>query len=99
MPDVYRALDDDIRRLLLDLLAERAGQTSFELCGALVMRHGVTMSRQAISQHLSVLEDAGLVRAERRGRTKLHAFDPAPLTAIVARWPVSHPVPPERTDP
>ncbi|QCR19738.1 ArsR/SmtB family transcription factor [Agrococcus sp. SGAir0287] len=99
MPDVYRALDDETRRTVLDLLAERDEQTLFELCGALAMRHGVTMTRQAISQHLAVLEEAGLVRAERRGRTKVHSFDPAPLAAIVERWRIPHPTRAERTDP
>ena len=98
MADVYRALDDETRRLVLDLLAERDEQSLFELCGALAMRHGVTMSRQAISQHLAVLEDAGLVIAERRGRTKVHSFDAAPLDAIVRRWP-RRATDQERTDP
>lgn len=97
MTDVYRAIADETRRLVLDELARRDAQTLFELCGALAMRHDVTMSRQAISQHLQVLEDAGLVRTERRGRTKLHTFDPAPLAVIAERWPAS--IPPERTDP
>ncbi|MBO9554336.1 metalloregulator ArsR/SmtB family transcription factor [Cellulomonas sp.] len=87
MPDVFKALDDETRRLILDELAVRNGQTLFEICSTLTMRHGIGSTRQAISQHLAVLEDAGLVTSERRGRTKLHHFDPTPLEAIARRWP------------
>jgi DNA-binding transcriptional ArsR family regulator len=89
MVDVFRALDDETRRLILDGLAERDGQTLFEICTMLTTRHGVGSSRQAISQHLAVLEDAGLVRSERRGRTKVHHFDREPLAAIARRWPLT----------
>ena len=87
MGDVFRALADETRRLILDELTERNGQTLFEICGRLAMRHGVGSSRQAVSQHLEVLELSGLVTSERRGRYKLHFFDPAPLQAITERWP------------
>ncbi|WP_353828434.1 ArsR/SmtB family transcription factor [Agromyces sp. SYSU T0242] len=87
MGDVYRALADETRRLVLDELAARDGQTLFEICGTLLTRHGLGITRQAVSQHLAVLEDAGLVRTERRGRTKLHYFDPSPLAEIPRRWP------------
>jgi DNA-binding transcriptional ArsR family regulator len=87
--DVFRALDDETRRLVLDELVQRDGQTLFELCAVLLTRHGLSSSRQAISQHLAVLEDAGLVVTERRGRTKLHHFDGTPLAAIADRWPAS----------
>lgn len=92
MADIYHALDDETRRLLLDELAARDGQTLFEICGVLVGR-GVSLSRQAISQHLGVLESAGLISTERRGRTKFHYFTPAPLGEIPRRWPVT-----ERTE-
>lgn len=88
MTDIYRALADPTRRTLLDELTQRDGQTLFELCSRLVMAHGIHSSRQAVSQHLAVLEDVGLVRTERRGRSKLHWFDGAPLRAISARWPI-----------
>ncbi len=87
MADVFRALDDQTRRLVLDELAARDGQTLFEICSLLAVRHGVSLTRQAISQHLAVLESAGLVTTERRGRTKLHHFDRTPLTEISRRWP------------
>ncbi len=89
MADVFHALDDETRRLLLDELAARGGRTLFDLCTTLLLAHGVGSSRQAISQHLGVLEEAGLVTTERRGRTKLHYFDPAPLAEIAARWPIT----------
>ncbi|GAA1519473.1 hypothetical protein GCM10009761_22350 [Agromyces terreus] len=85
--DVFKAIADETRRLLLDELLERDEQTLFELCSKLAMRHGLTPTRQAVSQHLSVLEQAGLVRAERRGRYRLHTIDTAPLAQISERWP------------
>jgi len=84
--DVFRALDDETRRLILDELAARDGQTLFEICTVLTMRHGLGSTRQAISQHLAVLEDAGLVTTERRGRSKFHYFNSEPLGAIFQRW-------------
>lgn len=86
--DVYKALGDETRRILLDELLERDEQTLFELCTKLAMNHGLTPSRQAISQHLEVLEAAGLVRTERRGRYKLHTINTAPLAEIADRWPI-----------
>jgi DNA-binding transcriptional ArsR family regulator len=85
--DVYKALADQTRRILLDELLQRDGQTLFELCSKLAMNHGLTPSRQAVSQHLDVLEQAGLVRTERRGRYKLHTIDTTPLSQISRRWP------------
>ena len=88
MTDVYKALADETRRILLDVLLERDEQTLFELCSKLAMNHGLTPSRQAVSQHLEVLAAAGLVRTERRGRYKLHTINTAPLAQIAERWPV-----------
>jgi DNA-binding transcriptional ArsR family regulator len=84
--DVFRALDDETRRIILDELAARDGQTLFEICTLLTTRHGLSSTRQAISQHLAVLEDAGLVVSERRGRSKFHYFHSEPLAAITQRW-------------
>lgn len=89
MDAVYRALADETRRLILDELAIRDGQSLFEICAALTMQHSVGSTRQAISQHLAVLEDADLVTSERRGRTKLHFFNREPLEAIAKRWPTT----------
>ena len=87
--DVYRAISDRTRRAILDELVDRSDQSLFELCARLIMKHGINSSRQAISQHLDVLEAAGLVRTRREGRSKLHWFEGAPLKAIGERWPIS----------
>ncbi|WP_218221561.1 metalloregulator ArsR/SmtB family transcription factor [Nesterenkonia sp. Act20] len=87
MTDVYKALADETRRALLDELLTRDEQTLFELCSRLAMHHDLTPSRQAVSQHLDVLEAADLVRTERRGRYKLHTINTAPLAEISQRWP------------
>jgi DNA-binding transcriptional ArsR family regulator len=86
MADVFKALADPTRRLILDELAARDGQTLFEICSLLLVRHGVGSSRQAISQHLAVLEAAGLVTVQRRGRTRIHHFDSEPLVNLTGRW-------------
>ena len=88
MADVYKALADETRRVLLDELIQRDEQTLFELCTKLAMKHNLTPSRQAVSQHLDVLEQAGLVRTERRGRFKFHTIDTTPLSQISERWPL-----------
>jgi DNA-binding transcriptional ArsR family regulator len=84
--DVFKAIADPTRRLILDELTERDAQTLFELCARLAGKHGVTASRQAISQHLDVLEKAGLVRTRREGRYKFHTIDTDPLDAVIRRW-------------
>jgi DNA-binding transcriptional ArsR family regulator len=84
--DVFHALAAPARRAILDELHDRDGQTLFELCSRLAMKHDLGMSRQAISQHLDVLEAAGLVSCRREGRYKFHYLDTAPLQGIVRRW-------------
>jgi DNA-binding transcriptional ArsR family regulator len=91
MADVFEALGAPARRAILDELHERNGQTLFELCTRLTMKHGLGLTRQAISQHLDVLESAGLVRTKRQGRYKFHYIDTAPLKTIVERWLKSGP--------
>ena len=86
MGDVFKALADPTRRAILDELQERDGQTLFELCTRLISRHGLGSTRQAVSQHLDVLEGAGLVRSRREGRYKFHHLDTSPLKAIAQRW-------------
>jgi DNA-binding transcriptional ArsR family regulator len=86
MSDVYRALADPTRRAILDELSERDGQTLFELCTRLAARHGLGSTRQAISQHLDVLESAGLVKTRKEGRYKFHHLDTTPLETILERW-------------
>lgn len=84
--DIFKAIADPTRRTILDELTERGNQTLFEICARLATKHGLGSTRQAISQHLAVLEEAGLVRTRRDGRYKLHSIDPAPLEQIVDRW-------------
>ena len=89
MDELYRAIADPTRRAILDELVERNGQSLFEICGRLVMKHDISSSRQAISQHLEVLEAAGLIVVEREGRYKFHWFNGEPLRAISERWPAT----------
>ena len=85
---MFKALADSTRRTILDELVDRDGQTLFEICNRLISKHGIDSSRQAISQHLDVLEDAGLVRVRRQGRYKFHDLDTTPLGEIAERWPI-----------
>jgi uncharacterized protein YndB with AHSA1/START domain/DNA-binding transcriptional ArsR family regulator len=77
---VFRALADRHRRLLLDRLIVRNGQTLRELCS------GLDMARQSVSKHLDILESADLVVTVRQGREKLHYLNPAPVADIGERW-------------
>ena len=86
MGDVFKALADPTRRAILDELTERDNQTLFELCSRLAAKHHVASSRQAVSQHIDVLVDAGLVATRREGRYKFHHLDPRPLERIAGRW-------------
>jgi DNA-binding transcriptional ArsR family regulator len=89
--DVFKALADPSRRAILDELTERDGQTLFELCARLATNHNMGSTRQAISQHVDVLESAGLVKTQREGRYKFHHLDTAPLRQIAERWPIQNP--------
>ena len=93
MGDVFKALADPTRRAILDALTERDEQTLFELCSRLAVVHGLTSSRQAVSQHIDVLVDAGLVETRREGRYKFHHIDPRPLARIADRWRQRQPGP------
>jgi DNA-binding transcriptional ArsR family regulator len=84
--EVFKALADRTRRTILDELAERDGQTLFEICARLVMRHQLESSRQAVSQHLAVLEAVGLVSTRRKGRYKFHYLNREPLEHLLDRW-------------
>lgn len=86
MADIFEALSAPARRAILDELVERDGQTLFELCARLTMKHGLNLTRQAVSQHLDVLEAVGLVKSRREGRYRFHSLDTAPLKAIADRW-------------
>ncbi|MFY1691392.1 ArsR/SmtB family transcription factor [Plantactinospora sp. WMMB782] len=84
--DVFKALADPTRRKILDELAERDGQTLFEICTRLSMKYQLTSSRQATSQHLEVLIGAGLVTSRREGRYKFHHLETGPLERLTDRW-------------
>lgn len=77
---MFKALADPTRRALLDRLYEKDGQTLSELSADL------GMSRQAVAQHLALLEAANLIATVWRGREKQHYLNPAPLHEIVERW-------------
>ena len=80
MDKVFRALADPTRRKLLDRLFAANGQTLGQLCERLAM------SRQAVTKHLLLLEEANLVAIVWRGREKLHYLNPVPINAIAERW-------------
>src|SRR5580698_4170970 len=80
MDEVFKALADDSRRMLLDQLNQQNGQTLTELCACL------DMARQSVSKHLAVLEAANLVTTAWRGREKLHYLNAEPINAIADRW-------------
>lgn len=77
---VFKALADPSRRKLLDRLFDKNGQSLNELCAL----HD--MSRQAVTKHLDLLEDANLVVTVKRGREKLHYINPVPIQQIYSRW-------------
>ena len=85
MDDVFRALADGSRRELLDRLYAHNGQTLNELCARLA-ESGTSMTRQAVSKHLAILEGANLIATVRRGREKLHYLNPVPIHEIGERW-------------
>ena len=80
MDKVFKALADATRRKLLDRLHAENGQTLGELCERLAM------TRQAVTKHLVLLEEASLVVTVRRGREKLHYLNPVPIHEIAERW-------------
>src|SRR3954467_7070368 len=84
--DVFKALADPTRRKLLDELAEREAQTLFELCSRMANKHQLAGTRTPISQHLDLLEDAGLVKSRREGRYRFHDLQTAPLESLTDRW-------------
>ena len=80
MDTIFKALADTSRRELLDRLRAENGQTLGELCQRL------DMTRQAVSKHLAILEEANLVATAKRGREKLHYLNPVPIHEIGERW-------------
>lgn len=83
---LFHALSDPIRRRLIDELAERDGQSLFELHVRLISWHTAGLSRQALSKHLGVLETAELVRIEWRWRSKHHFLNRKPIELAWKLW-------------
>jgi DNA-binding transcriptional ArsR family regulator len=77
---VFKALADSDRRRILDRLRVRGGLTLIELCD------GIEMTRQGVTKHIDLLEEAGLVVTRRQGREKLHYLNPVPIHEIAERW-------------
>ena len=84
--DVFKALADSTRRLILEELADNDEQTLYELCVRLTMEHDVDMSRQGVSNHLEVLEEAGLIASTRRGKYRVLAFAGGDHIEATAAW-------------
>lgn len=80
MDKVFKALADASRRRLLDQLFLKNGQTLTELCDHL------DMSRQSVTKHLGILEEANLIIVEWQGRSKRHYLNAAPIGEIYDRW-------------
>ncbi|MDQ1002121.1 DNA-binding transcriptional ArsR family regulator [Neobacillus niacini] len=83
---IFKALSDSTRRLILDELSDRNEQTLYELTVRLITKHNLSISRQAIAKHLSVLEDAGLVISKRKGKYRVIFFNNEPLRNLLKRW-------------
>lgn len=80
MDNVFKALADKTRRELLDRLFAKDGQTLGELC------EYFGMTRQAVTKHLLILEEANLIVTQWKGREKLHYLNPVPIQGIHERW-------------
>ncbi len=83
---IFKALGDSTRRLILDELSEHNEQTLYELTVRLITNHELSITRQAIAKHLSVLEDAGLVTSQRKGKYRVLIFNNEPLKNLLKGW-------------
>jgi DNA-binding transcriptional ArsR family regulator len=83
---IFKALGDSTRRLILDELSERNEMTLYELTARLIMKHELSISRQAITKHLNTLEDAGLVLSKRKGKYRVVIFNNEPLKDLLKGW-------------
>ncbi len=79
--EVFRALADPSRRVLLDRLFDEDGQTLGSLCAAVP-----ALTRFGVMKHLGVLEGAGLVTTRKVGREKHHYLNPVPIRLVHDRW-------------
>lgn len=83
---VFKALSDSTRRLILDELSERKELTLYELTVRLITKHNLTITRQAIAKHLAILDKAGLVQSQRKGKYKVLIFNSGPLKNLLDGW-------------
>lgn len=83
---IFKALSDSTRRLILDELTDRNELTLYELTARLVMKHNLSISRQAIAKHLTVLEEAELVKSEKKGKYRVLIFNKEPLQNLLKGW-------------
>ncbi|MDN7240577.1 metalloregulator ArsR/SmtB family transcription factor [Planococcus sp. N028] len=83
---IFKALSDSTRRLILDELSERNELTLYELTVRLITKHNLSISRQAIAKHLSVLDEAGLVKSVRKGKYRVLTFNKEPLQNLLKGW-------------
>ncbi|GAA0370599.1 DNA-binding transcriptional ArsR family regulator [Bacillus horti] len=83
---IFKALGDSTRRLILDELSERNEQTLYELTVRLITKHNLSITRQAIAKHLSVLEEAGLAKSEKKGKYRVVIFNNEPLKNLLKKW-------------
>lgn len=86
MDKAFKAISDNTRRLIIAELSERNTQTLYELCARLITKHQLTISRQGITKHIKILEDAGIVTFERKGKYQLLHFNDTPLKEVATEW-------------
>ncbi len=87
---IFRALADPTRRRIIDRLREQPDQSLFQICAMSIAEDGKALSRQAITQHLDMLQNAGLLHVSRSGRTKIHSLDLKPLREATDIWLRKH---------
>ncbi|MFC5464054.1 ArsR/SmtB family transcription factor [Lederbergia graminis] len=83
---IFKALADSTRRLILDELSERNEMTLYELTSRLIMKHNLSISRQGIAKHITVLEEAGLLTSIRKGKFRVLIFNNEPLRNLLEGW-------------
>ena len=83
---IFKALSDSTRRLILDELSERNEITLYELSVRLIMKHNLSITRQAVAKHLAALEDAGLVSSRKKGKYRVIVFNNESLKNLLKGW-------------
>ncbi|QQZ09952.1 ArsR/SmtB family transcription factor [Heyndrickxia vini] len=83
---IFKALADSTRRLILDELSERNEMTLYELTARLIMKHNLSISRQAIAKHLTTLENAELIKSKKKGKYRVIVFNNQPLKNLLKGW-------------